>query len=175
MDHPIFLLPNIWLCSKHPGCRQHCGLPKHNTGLPAATGKKPLVFHLCEYTFSIDLAGILFEMHSNFFAVYVYLIQPDNFPYKDEIAALSNLCLVLIVLLFISCILSFKVLSFASFLHTFSTTCVRQKGFIIVIHIYVTSGPFCLSNPLGWFLASHKFHSRCSPFPSVEAVHFSAN
>ncbi|KAI3361482.1 hypothetical protein L3Q82_013630 [Scortum barcoo] len=38
-----------------------------------------------------------------------YLQQlPDNFPYKEEIAALSNVCLVLIVLLFIGCILSFK-------------------------------------------------------------------
>lgn len=36
-------------------------------------------------------------------------LQPENFPYKDEIAALSNVCLVLIVLLFISCILAFKV------------------------------------------------------------------
>ncbi|XP_068426352.1 lysosomal-associated transmembrane protein 4B-like isoform X2 [Clinocottus analis] len=38
-----------------------------------------------------------------------YLQQlPDNFPYKEEIAALSNLCLVLIVLLFIGSILGFK-------------------------------------------------------------------
>ncbi|RVE62210.1 hypothetical protein OJAV_G00154760 [Oryzias javanicus] len=38
-----------------------------------------------------------------------YLQQlPDNFPYKEEVAALSNVCLVLIVLLFIGCILGFK-------------------------------------------------------------------
>ncbi|CAL8286984.1 unnamed protein product [Merluccius merluccius] len=38
-----------------------------------------------------------------------YLQQlPDNFPYKEEVAALSSLCLVLIVLLFIGCILAFK-------------------------------------------------------------------
>uniref|UniRef100_A0AAQ4QT81 Lysosomal-associated transmembrane protein 4B n=1 Tax=Gasterosteus aculeatus aculeatus TaxID=481459 RepID=A0AAQ4QT81_GASAC len=38
-----------------------------------------------------------------------YLQQlPDNFPYKEEIAALSNVCLVLTVLLFIGSILSFK-------------------------------------------------------------------
>ncbi|KAG7237306.1 hypothetical protein INR49_032489 [Caranx melampygus] len=34
--------------------------------------------------------------------------KPDNFPYKEEIAALSNVCLVLMVLLFIGCILGFK-------------------------------------------------------------------
>ncbi|XP_067366830.1 lysosomal-associated transmembrane protein 4B-like isoform X2 [Channa argus] len=38
-----------------------------------------------------------------------YLQQlPDNFPYKEEVASLSNVCLVFIVLLFISCILGFK-------------------------------------------------------------------
>ncbi|XP_008290448.1 lysosomal-associated transmembrane protein 4B [Stegastes partitus] len=38
-----------------------------------------------------------------------YLQQlPDNFPYKEEVAALSSVCLVLIVLLFIGCILGFK-------------------------------------------------------------------
>ncbi|KAK0131865.1 Lysosomal-associated transmembrane protein 4B [Merluccius polli] len=38
-----------------------------------------------------------------------YLQQlPDNFPYKEEVAALSSLCLLLVVLLFISCILAFK-------------------------------------------------------------------
>ncbi|MEQ2245912.1 Lysosomal-associated transmembrane protein 4B, partial [Ilyodon furcidens] len=38
-----------------------------------------------------------------------YLQQlPDNFPYKDEVTGLSNICLVLIVLLFIGCIIGFK-------------------------------------------------------------------
>ncbi|XP_034029726.1 lysosomal-associated transmembrane protein 4B-like [Thalassophryne amazonica] len=38
-----------------------------------------------------------------------YLQQlPENFPYKDEIAAFSNLGLVVIVLIFIGCILTFK-------------------------------------------------------------------
>ncbi|XP_010769920.1 lysosomal-associated transmembrane protein 4B-like, partial [Notothenia coriiceps] len=38
-----------------------------------------------------------------------YLQQlPDNFPYKEEIAALSNICLALIVLIFIGSILFFK-------------------------------------------------------------------
>lgn len=46
--------------------------------------------------------------------------QPDNFPYKEEIAALSNVCLVLIVLIFISCILGFKVrLPHGCFLHSY--------------------------------------------------------
>ncbi|XP_017542806.1 lysosomal-associated transmembrane protein 4B-like isoform X1 [Pygocentrus nattereri] len=38
-----------------------------------------------------------------------YLQQlPRNFPYKEEIMSMSNTCLVLIVLLFITCILAFK-------------------------------------------------------------------
>ncbi|KAI1894179.1 hypothetical protein AGOR_G00113160 [Albula goreensis] len=38
-----------------------------------------------------------------------YLQQlPGNFPYKDEIMSMSNACLVFIVVLFISCILTFK-------------------------------------------------------------------
>ncbi|KAK5614357.1 Lysosomal-associated transmembrane protein 4B [Crenichthys baileyi] len=38
-----------------------------------------------------------------------YLQQlPDNFPYKEEVTALSNICLVLSVLLFIGCIICFK-------------------------------------------------------------------
>lgn len=40
LDYPIFLLPNIRLCSQHPGGRQHRGLPQHRTGLPAAAGRK---------------------------------------------------------------------------------------------------------------------------------------
>ena len=46
-------------------------------------------------------------------------MQPDNFPYKEEIAALSNVCLVLIVLLFISSILGFKVMFSHLNLHIF--------------------------------------------------------
>lgn len=97
MDHPIFLLPNIWLCSKHPGCRQHCGLPKHNTGLPATTGKKTFVFHRCEYTFSIDSAGILFEMHCNFFCCLFIWFSPITSHTKTKslhsvICAWSSLC-----------------------------------------------------------------------------------
>lgn len=42
LDHPIFLLPNFWLCSQHISCCEHCGLPKYHTRLPAATGEKPL-------------------------------------------------------------------------------------------------------------------------------------
>ncbi|KAG9339367.1 hypothetical protein JZ751_023760 [Albula glossodonta] len=34
--------------------------------------------------------------------------KPGNFPYKDEIMSMSNACLVFIVVLFISCILTFK-------------------------------------------------------------------
>ncbi|XP_055759437.1 lysosomal-associated transmembrane protein 4B-like isoform X2 [Salvelinus fontinalis] len=38
-----------------------------------------------------------------------YLQQlPENFPYKEDIMAMSNVCLVFIVLLFIGCILTFK-------------------------------------------------------------------
>lgn len=38
-----------------------------------------------------------------------YLHQmPGNFPYKEEITSMNNVCLVFIVLLFISCILAFK-------------------------------------------------------------------
>lgn len=42
--------------------------------------------------------------------VFLTPVQPDNFPYKEEIAALSNVCLVFIVLLFIGSILGFKVM-----------------------------------------------------------------
>ncbi|KAJ8290964.1 hypothetical protein GJAV_G00019720 [Gymnothorax javanicus] len=38
-----------------------------------------------------------------------YLHQmPGNFPYKEEITSMNNVCLVFVVLLFISCILAFK-------------------------------------------------------------------
>ncbi|XP_036416579.1 lysosomal-associated transmembrane protein 4B-like isoform X2 [Colossoma macropomum] len=41
--------------------------------------------------------------------IHDYLQQlPGNFPYKEEIMSMSNTCLVLIVLLFITCILAFK-------------------------------------------------------------------
>lgn len=46
-------------------------------------------------------------------------VQPDNFPYKEEVGALSNVCLALIVLLFIGCILGFKVTLYYSTLHIF--------------------------------------------------------
>lgn len=41
LDYPLFLLPNFWLCSQHVGRCEHCGLPKHHSGLPAATGERP--------------------------------------------------------------------------------------------------------------------------------------
>lgn len=47
LDHSVFLLPNLWLCSQHIGCCEHRGLPKYNTGLPATTGEKPWVFRSC--------------------------------------------------------------------------------------------------------------------------------
>lgn len=37
------------------------------------------------------------------------LVQPSNFPYKEEIMSVNPTCLVVIILLFISIILAFKV------------------------------------------------------------------
>lgn len=37
------------------------------------------------------------------------LMQPNNFPYKEEIMSVNPTCLVVIILLFISIILAFKV------------------------------------------------------------------
>lgn len=39
------------------------------------------------------------------------LFQPGTFPYKEDIMSTNNMCLVFAVLLFIGCILSFKVSS----------------------------------------------------------------
>lgn len=104
LDRPLFLLPNIWLCSQHPGRCQHRGLPKHRTGLPAAAGKDP--------QFSDD-SGVLPPRNTPaaYWLLFIVAVQPENFPYKEEISALSTVCLVLIVLLFIGCILGFKVTS----------------------------------------------------------------
>lgn len=38
-----------------------------------------------------------------------FLLQPANFPYKEEIMSVNPTCLVVIILLFISIILAFKV------------------------------------------------------------------
>lgn len=55
--------------------------------------------------------------NENITAVFLIPPQPENFPYKEEVAALSNVCLVVIVLLFIGCILGFKVKFSAPSLH----------------------------------------------------------
>ncbi|XP_057691212.1 lysosomal-associated transmembrane protein 4B-like [Corythoichthys intestinalis] len=66
-----------------------------------------------------------------------YLQQlPDNFPYKDEIAALSNVCLVLIVLIFISCILGFKLYLIACVWNCYRYVCSRGTAEIL---LYVTT------------------------------------
>lgn len=62
--------------------------------------------------------------------VLVIPVQPDNFPYKEEIAALSNVCLVLIVLLFIGCILGFKVMFSCFYLHLFLVHLAAQHIFL---------------------------------------------
>lgn len=38
-----------------------------------------------------------------------FFLQPPNFPYRDDIMSVNPTCLVLIILLFISIILTFKV------------------------------------------------------------------
>lgn len=64
-------------------------------------------------------------------------VQPDNFPYKEGIAAVSNICLILIVLLFIGCILGFKVmfsyLNLHIFFHTLSLlqACFQLNNFLM--------------------------------------------
>lgn len=70
--------------------------------------------------------------------------QPDNFPYKDEIAALSNVCLVLLVLLFISCILGFKVA------FSYSKPISFAKLLLVVSDLSEQHDNSC------------EFHSRCS-------------
>lgn len=131
LDHPFFLLPNIWLCSQHPGGRQHRGLPQHHPGLPAAAGRNG--------SFLWPQRGYFFAANSILPSFFPW--QPDNFPYKDEIAALSNVCLVLLVLLFISCILGFKVaLSYSN-------------RFVLLLVV---------SDPSGQHGNSCEFHSRCS-------------
>lgn len=119
LDHPVLLLPDFWLCSEHPGGRQHRGLPKHHSGLPAAAGEEArLVFLSVKDVWLLScvmcqlwLTGVP-VISNDLSAVNVLLtrVQPDNFPYKEEIGALSHVSLVLVVLLFIGCILSFKVL-----------------------------------------------------------------
>lgn len=57
-------------------------------------------------------------------------IQPGTFPYKEDIMSTNNVCLVFAVLLFIGCILSFKV-SLHSFCVTtdspsFTFTCLSE-------------------------------------------------
>jgi hypothetical protein len=55
--------------------------------------------------------------------------QPENFPYKEDIMAMSNVCLVFIVLLFIGSILTFKVTA-TELTHThiiFITYCMSDK------------------------------------------------
>lgn len=127
LDHPLFLLPNFWLCPQHTSGCEHRGLPKHHSGLPAATGERPcekavlLLSSQCGYIMTdhtvihIIAATLVFPNWLSapcadlLLTVFLWFPQPDNFPYKEEIAALSNVCLVLIVLIFISCILGFKV------------------------------------------------------------------
>ncbi|XP_061804919.2 lysosomal-associated transmembrane protein 4B-like [Nerophis lumbriciformis] len=66
-----------------------------------------------------------------------YLQQlPDNFPYKEDIAALSNVCLVLVVLLFISCILAFKAYLIACVWSCYRYVCSRGTAQIL---LYVTT------------------------------------
>ncbi|XP_054638355.1 lysosomal-associated transmembrane protein 4B-like [Dunckerocampus dactyliophorus] len=66
-----------------------------------------------------------------------YLQQlPDNFPYKEEIAALSNVCMVLVVLLFISCILAFKAYLLACVWNCYRYVCSRGTAEIL---LYVTT------------------------------------
>ncbi|XP_077577207.1 lysosomal-associated transmembrane protein 4B-like isoform X2 [Stigmatopora nigra] len=66
-----------------------------------------------------------------------YLHQlPDNFPYKDEIAALSNVCLVLVVLVFISCILGFKLYLLTCVWNCYRYVCSRGTAEIL---LYVTT------------------------------------
>ncbi|KAM8847199.1 lysosomal-associated transmembrane protein 4B-like isoform 1-T1 [Synchiropus picturatus] len=63
-------------------------------------------------------------------------LQPDNFPYKEEIAALSNVCLVLLVLLFISCILAFKAYLIACVWNCYRYVCGRGSAEVL---LYVTT------------------------------------
>uniref|UniRef100_A0A146ZYA8 Lysosomal-associated transmembrane protein 4B n=1 Tax=Fundulus heteroclitus TaxID=8078 RepID=A0A146ZYA8_FUNHE len=66
-----------------------------------------------------------------------YLHQlPDNFPYKEEVAALSNICLVLIVLLFIGCIIGFKAYLIACVWNCYRYVSGRGASQIL---LYVTS------------------------------------
>ncbi|XP_061675941.1 lysosomal-associated transmembrane protein 4B-like isoform X2 [Syngnathoides biaculeatus] len=83
-----------------------------------------------------------------------YLQQfPDNFPYKEDIAALSTVCLILIVLMFISCILGFKAYLIACVWNCYRYVCSRGGAEIL---LYVTTNDTtvllstydnCVSNP----------------------------
>lgn len=53
--------------------------------------------------------------------------QPGTFPYKEDIMSTNNMCLVFAVLLFIGCILSFKV----------SLLCVHIPASSLIIRCFV--------------------------------------
>ncbi|KAM9798672.1 lysosomal-associated transmembrane protein 4B-like [Neosynchiropus ocellatus] len=71
-------------------------------------------------------------------------LQPDNFPYKEEIAALSNVCLVLMVLLFISCILAFKAYLIACVWNCYRYVCGRGSAEVL---LYVTTNDMTVLIP----------------------------
>ncbi|XP_064864775.1 lysosomal-associated transmembrane protein 4B isoform X1 [Oncorhynchus nerka] len=66
-----------------------------------------------------------------------YLQQlPENFPYKEDIMAMSNVCLVFIVLLFIGCILTFKAYLIACVWNCYRYVRARSTTEVL---IYVTT------------------------------------
>ncbi|XP_019711883.1 lysosomal-associated transmembrane protein 4B-like isoform X1 [Hippocampus comes] len=91
-----------------------------------------------------------------------YLQQlPDNFPYKEEIAALSNVCLVLIVLIFISCILGFKAYLIACVWNCYRYVCSRGTAEIL---LYVTTNDTTVLLPP---------YDDCVNVPSKQGAHLS--
>lgn len=97
-------------------------------------------------------------------SVSLSLSQPGTFPYKEDIMSTNNMCLVFAVLIFIGCILSFKV-SFG-----FDSSSEMRHGSASVDIIHVLHEMIRQSESSGSGTTGHRLLSRSVPLSARTAL-----